>query len=829
MRPPRERVYRELVICQARYGGYTGEDVTKIAGALRLWPNTLRRWLKGWQLDDPRFRSLKYLSQRTQAMTLDDFECLEERLRNNPSEVKSYLLNDLNTRRAARGEASLDQATFYRQAARRMDGAHLHTPTAWLESHGIPVGPDWTVTDARASLDAVFNYSQLKFHAGISLTAFSQRLGEARAWFSSRYPGVDSLNHYPVIRPRSKLLRGQLSTMAANEMPDVQARLSFETQATFLVDAGDRYLSEALLRRGRLHQSRRAARAAQERELQGAWVKKAVPAMNAVVFTKGETLGELKGLALEGATLASKAREAAFLKNQEAWGNLWRHVSDHTQGYSGDVLEARSKSAGVVLELVRDPSRWSTLPTDDRRRVSRDPETIRALDGGSTALVKAVTVDRFLRLLKAGEIVDQRSWQYGDLSTRLSSFSAPREKDTVERQEIEALLSGTYAFPPVPKVKVGDMGESLVEEDEGPSFEGEHITPLLKGVSEVVSRHNAGWWDSHQATFRRQSDGMLRMNYAEGEYRNRLYEVIGFLGRNMRYSDSEAFQGMEYFVLRHLSDEVLDLEMAHQWEAIRALSGRDVNLVIIDTMGIDSRRKSFFATHHGRYHTVGLSDLRAVADTLIPVFSMGCPATDSEAMNILEVLGHAKRVLGESLRWYTGNAHTVSRLAAGMAFAAYGIIAAGRIHGEPKLPGRRCRERLLRRVDLINRMGWTLRADPSLGRMLASHQKVMVDGVNVRKLLEDLGSTILWAERQAGIKLDHLSQLIETSNRQKRVVQIMERGVRRLHEENVSLGLKATELVLSSGAIWKLHQGRGKLEVGESLTSMKGIVMFIPA
>ena len=95
--------------------------------------------------------------------------------------------------------------------------------------------------------------------------------------------------------------------------------------------------------------------------------------------------------------------------------------------------------------------------------------------------------------------------------------------------------------------------------------------------------------------------------------------------------------------------------------------------------------------------------------------------------------------------------------------------------------------------------------------------------------LEDLGSTILWAERRAGIKLDHLSQLIETSNRQKRVVQIMERGVRRLHEENVSLGLKATELVLSSGAIWKLHRGRGKLEVGESLTSMKGIVMFIPA
>lgn len=49
----------------------------------------------------------------------------------------------------------------------------------------------------------------------------------------------------------------------------------------------------------------------------------------------------------------------------------------------------------------------------------------------------------------------------------------------------------------------------------------------------------------------------------------------------------------------------------------------------------------------------------------------------------------------------------------------------------------------------------------------------------MRKLLEDLGSTILWAERRAGISLDHLSQLIETSNRQKRVVQIMERVQKR--------------------------------------------------
>jgi hypothetical protein len=102
-----------------------------------------------------------------------------------------------------------------------------------------------------------------------------------------------------------------------------------------------------------------------------------------------------------------------------------------------------------------------------------------------------------------------------------------------------------------------------------------------------------------------------------------LYEAIGFLGRNLRFRDC------------------MDL-----------LSGRNVEAVVIDTMGIEGRKKSILESH-GRYHTIGMADLRAVAMDMCPIYSGGYSATDSEAMNIC---------------------HTTSRVSAGMVFLSHGIV-----------------------------------------------------------------------------------------------------------------------------------------------------------
>jgi len=61
---------------------------------------------------------------------------------------------------------------------------------------------------------------------------------------------------------------------------------------------------------------------------------------------------------------------------------------------------------------------------------------------------------------------------------------------------------------------------------------------------------------------------------------------------------------------------------------------------------------------------------------------------------------------------------------------------------------------------------------------------------------------MLWNSKQKGYDLDDLIQLVETSNRQKRVVQIVERCVTRVSEPNVSLVLKSAIVNILNGYLF---------------------------
>lgn len=55
-------------------------------------------------------------------------------------------------------------------------------------------------------------------------------------------------------------------------------------------------------------------------------------------------------------------------------------------------------------------------------------------------------------------------------------------------------------------------------------------------------------------------------------------------------------------------------------------------------MGIEGRKKSILATDPGRHHTIGDADLRALSTDMLPLRSGGYRSTDSEAMNIVEIM-----------------------------------------------------------------------------------------------------------------------------------------------------------------------------------------------
>jgi hypothetical protein len=245
-------------------------------------------------------------------------------------------------------------------------------------------------------------------------------------------------------------------------------------------------------------------------------------------------------------------------------------------------------------------------------------------------------------------------------------------------------------------------------------------------------------------------------------------------------------------------------------------------------MGIESRRKSLFAKIHGRYHTIGFSDIRAISSMLIPVFSSNFRSTDTEAMNITDIINHAYDLMGDDLKFCAGNSHTVSRIAAGLAFVNRKVILVGRNPHPPDKPGKICIRRLKENLDILNKVGKLVREDGSYGRLIASRKHVFIDGVNVCNLLRDLGKLVLWNVERMNFQLDNIIQLIETSNRQKRLVRIVERGVTRVHEPNVSLMLKASELILLMVGVMNLKRDKVKWDI-RSPISMENIALYVPA
>ncbi len=92
----------------------------------------------------------------------------------------------------------------------------------------------------------------------------------------------------------------------------------------------------------------------------------------------------------------------------------------------------------------------------------------------------------------------------------------------------------------------------------------------------------------------------------------------------------------------------------------------------------------------------------------------------------------------------------VSRIAAGLAFADHKVILLGRNPNPAKKPGKMCLSRLLKHLDLINKVGKLVREDGEFGRIIATREHIYVNGVNVRSLLRDLGRLILWNTEQKG-------------------------------------------------------------------------------
>ncbi|MCX9076096.1 MAG: hypothetical protein OIN88_15840 [Candidatus Methanoperedens sp.] len=781
MRRIKEKIYDHLYACQQQFGGYTGKDIEEIARHLGFNRKTIKRDLEKWTTTDPLFAELKYIGKRSIPITLEDIAVLNQLLSENITIRRQEIMREMNEKRIKRGESPIPQSTLYNIINNLIQTLTNGAPQEhyWLVTQGIEVSDMYNLADARTMLSNTFIYSGLKIFGGIDIDGIALRLQEAQKWFEETYPNVDPFKWFFRIRPRSKVIRNHLSKIHADESLSNQARLVFEAQADFIVRLKDILIDELIHKEGWIQCSVDANRQKIENSIRTEWINKYYETANKVIINPNEdNLSTLKNLVDEGMPESEEAELEFLEKHRMKYEHIYRHLEELTNNFSEDRIIPHHATAQLLLDLCSGKCKWAFLNEEEKKKMITN-----SIIQKKEQFLKAVLTKKLISYIRKGKITLAQSFKYQDISKIIESVELSDTDWIITKEDIEKLIEGTY--PIDLETNISDISQvSCLDEDVEFEYQPYNKIPFQQvqnQVSGVVADHNPLWFQSHQEIFEKMTDGMFEMEYDELTFRTKLYEAIGFLGRNLRYSDSPSFQGLRYFIQRYLSDATLDLEFRHLWKLYEDLTGHKTPLIIIDSIGIDSRRKSLFAKIHGRYYTIGFIDVRAVSPYLIPMFSSNYRSTDSEAMNIIEIVNQAKSVLGEEFKFCTGNSHTISRIAAGLAFADHKVILLGRNPNPPKKPGKRCLSRLLKHLDLINKVGKLVREDSEFGRIIATRGHIYVNGVNVRNLLRDLGKLILWNSEQKGYDLDALIQLVETSNRQKRLVRIVERGVTRVN------------------------------------------------
>ena len=348
-------------------------------------------------------------------------------------------------------------------------------------------------------------------------------------------------------------------------------------------------------------------------------------------------------------------------------------------------------------------------------------------------------------------------------------------------------------------------------------------------VVERVKENNPDWFDMHKEVFFETTDYMFELKYNVDTFSKLFYEALGFMGRNFRFRDDERFLPLKYFISRYISEQSLDLEHYFLHNTLLKLTDTNNSLVIIDTKGEMSRKKSILTTIHGRYRTVGYTDLRAIFDSLFPAYSSKCKSSDSEAMHIIEILNHVNGFLNANIKVYVGDCHTTSKVAAAMSYLSYHVIAAGRTKLKPVELTKSMKEEIEANLELLNKVGKLLRLDGEYGKIIASKEHIHINGMNIRALLDDSGSIILTKVIREDPHIDDLCNSIETSHRSKRILRIIERGVTRTKDYNVGVMFKTSELLMCIMYIYNVIENMWiSKKIGETPMNVHDIVLYAP-
>ncbi|CEG12091.1 hypothetical protein MSIBF_A1910030 [groundwater metagenome] len=652
-------VYRHLKKCHDDIGGYTGTDIVKLAQQLNVDRTTLSRSIEKWSEKDIRFSDIKYLGKRYIQITLDEILKIEHSLEDNPMMVKKYLLESTNANRIHNDMLPLLKTTFYEFVDKYFNSI-LNVDNIqyiWLKIKGVTPSKKYSIEEAKNSLNMIFNFDGLKGYGGVDLENIATRLQQAKEWFNEYYGGVDPFNFYEKIKGRVKCLQRHLTSIKADESQLIQVRLIFEIQVAFIVNCQDFLIEQIIHRRIQILQSMNKVRQKTENRLRGNRIDGILKKISNLVNWSNEVdKTVLKEIVNEGHPESALARIKILKSHKESYKVLLATLKKITNDLSEQEITPHTDAASLFLEFARNKKLWMHINERDRNTLIKDQIIAKTISKGDQDLLDILVTDRIIKYIKNGKITFIRSYKFQDISSLIKSVSLKDSERNIDQKTLTQLQTGNFPIDVEPLTKMAINKTEINEEDdleEGVFSNKIPFKDVVTHVSRLVKEHNPERFDEQIKIFKEETDNMFSMEYNEYEFYQHFYNAIGFLGRNLRYTDSNEFQNNRYCIQRYVNDRSLDLELSFMWKTLRDILGYSESAIIIDTMGIDSRRKSIFADYHGRYHTIGFADLRAISLLMFPVFSTNCKSTDSEAMNIMEILNHANLVLSGNLKIYT--------------------------------------------------------------------------------------------------------------------------------------------------------------------------------
>src|SRR3972149_8740011 len=800
----REQVLSFLQIKQESHGGYTGNDITELAEFLNVTPRGLNRRLAYWIQNDKEFSSFIYLGKEKPSLTLSEFLEIEQKFVENPIQIKKGVLDDIQTKIDLENLSPLSKSTYYRKVDQTLLSQYSYEMEyRWFESQKITIPSDYSVEKNRDALTTLFIFSDLKTYGGADLNAICERLTKSKEWFSMYDVKADRF--YPQILTRNRFLKNILTSIHPNQKIGAQIRLFFELQAAYVIECMDLFIDEIIHKKGRMRQSDNASRQKTENQFRKDALEKMRKDIrqlaNSEKIEPNILLKCSDVLIDEELQTRIKLLENHFDSCQSIMKLINSLTSNMTQGVKFHRNEAKT-----VYRLATGEITWDTLNENEKRSIAWNPDFDKAIDNSSANIVPVIAFNRFIDYIRKGKITFEESYYYQDIGQRIQNIELLDDESYLTSDILKQLSEGTF---PVDTNFLRDLSTTDIEasDDEVPSS-WTNMSEILKEVSLYVRTVNTSWFSEHQQLFKIQTDDLFSMEYTEVDFAERLYNSIGFLGRNFRYRDSDNFMNLKYFIQRYISDATLRLELKFIHKAIDQITNRKIEGVVIDTMGVDARIKSILSSYHGRYHTIGFSDLRAVAIDMTPIFSGVCRSTDSEAMNIVEIIDEVKEICGDDVHIYTGNGHTTTKVSAGMAYLSHGVIAAGRFRYElNKGLGQRKLSKLKKNIVLLNKVGKLLKTEPTLGRVISMKKHIYVDGLNVRKMVEDLGYLILKNVSRTGMPIDEICDAVERSNHLKKKARIVEGTRTRVEPDQAELLLKSGELILCIVGLYHLIKG----------------------